>query len=669
MAAVRLFSLERVVFVAAFALFVAAAAPGLYLRDAGELTTAAVTLGVAHPTGFALWCLLGKTAALLPLGEAATRLACFSALGGALAACLACRAVRALAPGEPAAAAAGVAAAALLCAGLTFFRASTVTEVYAPTAAALALAIVLLARAIDGDRRAGLLLALVGGLSLGLHAQLRLLVGPAAIVVALWRLRRGDRWPLAAPTAVALGAAVCAYLPLRAARDPAADWSHPRTLGAVAAHLSAARIRAAFADQMFHRVGPHLVEFVRLVEGQLGLVAILFALGGLAWLLAAPARRPLGLVLLVVLVGDALYSAAINPMAIDDLQDGHPTALVLAIAAGAGVLGAARRLGPRAAPWAAAVMAVLLCVPAALADVDGKLGLGPEAGRWVDAALAQAPPRALVLVESDDLAAGTTYEQYVAGARPDVTVLVRQHLWDTAEVTARVRRAGGEVHATPRLRRLVEDELRARAVLWEPGVEPPPAPIVPDVPLDRVTAAPEPLPPPRPLAARVATLLRPGRDPTVRQLEGHALGDLGRAYLLGNDGEAAAALYAAALAVHPGDAVAATDLAVVRARAGDLQGALALVDGVLARDPDRLVARINAGRYRLRLGDVDGAARDFTQAHQRAPAEPAPLIGLCRVALARHDRAAAQEWLRAAEKLAPDDPEVRAMAREMREQP
>src|SRR6478609_8582941 len=127
--AFRRVSLGIVVFVAAFALFVACAAPGLYLRDAGELTTAAFTLGVAHPTGFALWCLLGKAATLVPLGEVATRVSMLSALGGAMAAWLAYRAIRSLAPDEPAAAAAGIAAAALLCAGVTFFRAATVPEV------------------------------------------------------------------------------------------------------------------------------------------------------------------------------------------------------------------------------------------------------------------------------------------------------------------------------------------------------------------------------------------------------------------------------------------------------------------------------------------------------------------------------------------------------------
>jgi tetratricopeptide (TPR) repeat protein len=661
---VRFFAPGRVVFVAAFALFAVAAAPGLYLRDSGELTTAAFTLGVAHETGFALWCLVAKAAALVPVGEVALRVNLLSALAGATTAWLAFRAVRALAPDEPAAVAAGIGAAALTAAGLTMFRAATVAEVYAPTAAALAWTLGLWAAAARGERRAGLALALVGGLSLGLHAHVRLLVGPAAIGLGLWRLRRGDRWPLVAPTAVALGAAIVAYLPLRAARAPAANWGDPRTVGGVVAHLSAARIRRAFAGEMFHDVGAHLSAFASLTEGQLGVMAILFALGGLAWLLRDRARRPLGVILALVLVGDALYSAALNPMALDDLQVGHPTALVLAIAAGAGVLAAARRLGA-AAPWAAGAMAVLLCAPAALADVDGKLGLDGAAGRWSEAALQEAPPRALVLVTSDDLAAGALYEQIVAGARPDVTVLVRQQLWDAIEVAARARRGGGEVRPESRLRRLVDDELAARAVLWEPGLDAPPLPVEPDVPLDRLRASVAPLPSPRPLATRLEALLAPARDPTVRKLLSAQLSDLGRVYLARSDLPRAAALFEAARGVRPGDAVAAIDLAVVRAHEGDFAGALALVDDVLAREPGRLVARLNAGRYRLRLGDLDGAARDFAAARARAPADGAPVVGLARVALARDDRAQARRWLHQAQRLGGDEGELRALAREL----
>jgi tetratricopeptide (TPR) repeat protein len=651
--AVRLVWLGRVVFLAAFALFCALAAPGLYLRDSGELATAGFSLGVAHETGFALWCLLAKAAALIPVGEVATRVTFFSALMGATTAWLVQRAVAALAPDDPAAAIAGVGAAALLCAGLTFLRAATVPEVYAPTAAAIALAILLAVRAAGGDRRAGLMLALLGGLSLGLHAQLRILVGPPVVVIALYRLRRGDRWPLAAPTAVALGAAILAYLPLRALRNPADNWSDPRTLGRVLDHVTAARIRHAFAGEMFHRVGAHLVQFAQMTEGQLGILALLFALVGLAWLLVDRARRPLGLLLLIILVADALYAATLNPMAIEDLQDGHPTALVLALAAGAGIVAAARRLGSAraASPWIAGALAVLIFVPAALADPDAKLGAGVEAASWSRAVLAQPPPRALLLVSSDDVAAGALYEQAVAGARPDVTVVVRQQLGD------------GDVR--PRLRALVAAQPPGRAIAWEPGGDAPPFPVAPDVPLYELRPTLPSLPPARPLAEKIESLLSPARDPLARKLEAAQLTDLGRVYLERNDVPRAEALFESARAVRPNDAVAAIDLAVVRARQGDFAAALALVDGVVAREPDRLVARVNAGRYRLQLGDVDGAARELDAARALAPTAPAPLCGLARVALARGDRAAARRWLVAAEKLAPEDAEVRALGKEL----
>ncbi|HEY2744440.1 MAG TPA: tetratricopeptide repeat protein, partial [Polyangia bacterium] len=335
-------------------------------------------------------------------------------------------------------------------------------------------------------------------------------------------------------------------------------------------------------------------------------------------------------------------------------QDGHPTALVIAVAAGAGVLAVARRLGRRAAPWAAGAMAVLVCVPAALADVDYKLGLDHEARSWTDAALAEAPPRARVLVESDDLAAGTTYEQYVAGERPDVVVLVRQHAWDKTEEAARLRRADA---------RSSDD----RALLWEPGTDPLPEAAVPDVPLYPVERGGHaaPLPPARPLAERVTTLLSPARDPTVRLVECEALVALGRAYLAHDDAARANALFETALAVRPGDDAASADLAVIRARRGDVRGALALVDAVLARDPDRYVARVNAARYRLVLGDLDGAARDFAAARALSSDAPAPLAGLGRVAAARGDRSTALAMLRAAERLDGSDADVRALRKEL----
>ncbi|HEX8834945.1 MAG TPA: DUF2723 domain-containing protein, partial [Abditibacteriaceae bacterium] len=60
-----------------------------YGGDSGELIAASYRLGIAHPTGYALYCLLGRLfAALFPFGEVAFRYNLFSALCGASAVAL-----------------------------------------------------------------------------------------------------------------------------------------------------------------------------------------------------------------------------------------------------------------------------------------------------------------------------------------------------------------------------------------------------------------------------------------------------------------------------------------------------------------------------------------------------------------------------------------------------
>jgi tetratricopeptide (TPR) repeat protein len=61
--------------VLAFVVLLFATAPDLTGEDAGELITAAYTLGVAHPPGYPLWCILGKIFTLIiPVGTIAFRL-------------------------------------------------------------------------------------------------------------------------------------------------------------------------------------------------------------------------------------------------------------------------------------------------------------------------------------------------------------------------------------------------------------------------------------------------------------------------------------------------------------------------------------------------------------------------------------------------------------------
>ncbi|NUQ01549.1 MAG: DUF2723 domain-containing protein, partial [Armatimonadetes bacterium] len=68
----------------AVVLYLATAAPTVtFGGDCGELAAAAWSLGIAHPTGYPLYLMLGKLLTLLvPWGEVAWRVALLSVLAG-----------------------------------------------------------------------------------------------------------------------------------------------------------------------------------------------------------------------------------------------------------------------------------------------------------------------------------------------------------------------------------------------------------------------------------------------------------------------------------------------------------------------------------------------------------------------------------------------------------
>jgi len=120
--------------------------------------------------------------------------------------------------------------------------------------------------------------------------------------------------------------------------------------------------------------------------------------------------------------------------------------------------------------------------------------------RLLDAALDDAPPAGTALVMSDNLAAGLAFAQVVEGARPDLAVLVRQHLWDPSAVEPVRRRLPGHFGdwrpgapqaSLPALR----EPARRAGVRWEgaPGSDPEgvPAELSPGFPLFRAGGTPE----------------------------------------------------------------------------------------------------------------------------------------------------------------------------------
>ena len=426
---------ELAVFAVATAVYSILAAPGVGWMDAGELTAAAWTLGGAHPPGHAVHSLLGKLAALVPLGEIGTRLGLLSAVSMAAALAGVVAVARRLAPERDrrVATLAGVVGAALAGLSPAALVNATRAEVYAPAAALLlwSLAAVLTFTRPGrgaGDPRALLLAALGCGLAAAFHPVIAAAAAlPMILAAGLAARRRLVR--LAGP-AVALGLlalASYAYLPLRAgaAEPPLLVWGDPSTPGRFLDLVTAVVYQGNFA------VGGVLERFAGmwLLTGEWTGLGLL--LGGLIGLALGAITRLRGAGLALAVVTATLAGAALQDQLNPDLR-GYALPAVLVLAAGlAPLVAAALRLlpeglaaaGSRAALVAAGAVLVPLAAvgllaggPPALERDDGPLRL------WGDTVARMPPGPGLYYASGDHSLFAAQYERLVAGGRPDIAI-------------------------------------------------------------------------------------------------------------------------------------------------------------------------------------------------------------------------------------------------------
>lgn len=620
------------------------AAPTVTFRDAGELSTAAFHLDVAHPTGFPLEMVLFRLAQCVPLGDVAFRtnvtVGLVMALAAAAVAALAQRALSALPRRLPPLAEGLLALGAplsLACAA-TVLRAATAAEVYA---SALALPLGALVLAFDPRRDPATRLrlgALLASLSLALHTTARpgAFLAFAFTAALVWReappgtLRRALKSALWLSP---LGLLALTYLPLAARRHGPINWQDPSTLSALVEYLSARSIRASFAHRILvpWRAPEDLAAAARVLVTDLGPATALFAL----FALLAPPRgaRPMVYALAALGLGDLAYAALINPMGLADRQTlffAEASLVVLAAVGLARLVAAApaRLRGPAGALVGLAVMGHAL----ARADLtwaghhDGfavsELLLGPGA-------LGRVPVRAVVLCASDDLCGAGLYAQWVEGERPDVVMLPRQHLalpftWQRLDPRRTLaRRSGDQRTGQDALRRARLGLLAARfagRLRYEGGDL--------DGPITALGAAETPClaDPAQNTAERVETTLdfvtrRLPPDPSSRGIGARYVGATtlfaAGQRLARHDLDAAERLWREALSLYPEHVSSYTNLGVAAARRGDLPRAVALTRRAVTLDPERPAAWRNLAEFESSLGHPAAADEALREARRR----------------------------------------------------
>jgi len=228
-------------FFGAFGLYLVTLAPSVTFWDAGELITAACTLGITHQPGYPLFSLTGKLFHLLPFGSAAYRLNIQSAFFSSLTVYVVYRTLlivlsthRGASPGRPVSEQLAAAALSLMLAvsGI-FWSQAVVSEVYAAGGLVVALLLYMHVLAAEGRLGAMRYVALSGfALGLGMVNHISLALYSPALVIS-WAMvaggRAGIRGYAAAVFFVALGLSVNLYLPIRSMAGPAINIGHPDT--------------------------------------------------------------------------------------------------------------------------------------------------------------------------------------------------------------------------------------------------------------------------------------------------------------------------------------------------------------------------------------------------------------------------------------------------------
>jgi len=414
----------------ALAVYLPAVARGPLEADAGEFQFVPYLAGIAHPTGYPLYNLLGWAwSHLLTLGSVAYRMNLLSAAFAALAVGLTCRLVLALVPRAPLWQAWPGAAVVALAFALTptFWSHALMAEVYALQAAILA-ALLFATLVLGSHPDRWWAIGLVAGLGLAHHSTTVLyLPGVVGALLLMRRRPSPNRQIVLAMIALLAPLLLYAYIPLRAPHTP----------------YLAQRIGPSQTLVLYHNT---LDGFVDFVAGQPFSAAL--ALRGLGGRALAAGRRlvsevgPFALVLAAAgafglwrrsrAAATLLLSGLVLQVTFNlayDIGDVHvlyiPIYLMLAVLAGVLMLSIdpSSRRQAWLSPGLALVTAfsLLLRLPQARERALASVPVPPPE-RW-SRLLADTPADAILVSNDRNEIMPLWYYQYVERRRPDLTGL------------------------------------------------------------------------------------------------------------------------------------------------------------------------------------------------------------------------------------------------------
>ncbi|HEX7401567.1 MAG TPA: DUF2723 domain-containing protein [candidate division Zixibacteria bacterium] len=273
-------------------------APVVQFIDSGELAVVCKILGIAHPTGYPLYTLIGRLFTLLPANDVIFRVNLFSLLSVCLTNLILFFIILKLAQKRS-----DLSIWTAFLTGLLFsftptlWDQATSNEVYGLNILFYSLIIFLVLTWRERFRKRErsnilYLLVFVCGLSFGNHMMIVLLLPAVAFILLSYEKKAFLNHPkiISLIPFFILGISIYLYLPIRSAQNPLLDWGNPENWSAFARHVSGWQYKVWMFSASFEHVFSNLDKFVKLFFKNFPPYLLLFTLLGM-WRFITRDRR------------------------------------------------------------------------------------------------------------------------------------------------------------------------------------------------------------------------------------------------------------------------------------------------------------------------------------------------------------------------------------------
>ncbi len=404
---------------AALSLYLVTLSPYVGRADTFEFQVTALRLGIAHPTGYPLYVLLGKLFTLLPFGTLAWQVNLTAALSSAGAMGLVYLLIHRLTqrPGI-----AALSTLALACSAVVWSQA-IIAEVYALNLLFVAGALWLMLDILDARHIPRTLwrAALLMGVSLTNHITMVMLFPAFGLACLLrWPKVRLNDWAKAGGL-FALGLLLYAYIPLR---WPALHDGQWMSLGEFLAYITGRQFGGALQLGLLRDPTRYSI-LLRLLQTPFGTIGLLLAAVGLLWLVIR--RWQIALLTLAAFLPYCFYGLV---YLVPDLEVFIiPAHVLLALWIGTGMVALTAGLH-RLRPWAprlALVMFALLPLSLVWQNLPQQTlrAVGQADEAWGRYALAQPLAENAAILADSEKYPPLYYLQQAEGLRPDLELVMR----------------------------------------------------------------------------------------------------------------------------------------------------------------------------------------------------------------------------------------------------